>query len=128
MRSTSLGHVPLAGDAAPGAPLKPKLDGTDPWPLRERDEAPGLALTFESRRAYVNKLRLVAYFDEALTPLTNAYFDANNAVVAADVVFDPTQQAYRLENGLIAGYSKTDTLLQVIPRITTEFPRRRPVH
>ncbi len=116
--------VALATEANPSGKFVPKLDGSDMWPLADAAEAggtAGTALKFTSTRAYANKRRLVAFFDDALVPLANVYFEAKQIVLTADLNFDPADQTWSLGDGLLGGYSEADELLAVVPRITTQF-------
>jgi hypothetical protein len=116
--------VALATQVAPSGGFVPKLDGTDPWPLADAVQTGGTAgnpIQYKSTRAYANKRRLVAYFEEAIVPLANVYFKAKKLILTADLDYDPIGQIWKLKDGLVAGYSESDELLAIVPQITTQF-------
>lgn len=119
-------YVPIAAKLDPTGEFVPKLDGTDAWPLASRASVQGTgsattAMALDAKEAYVNGRTLVARFDSAPIPLANVYFDGRDVVLTAKIVFDPATQTTLLSDGLVAGHSPADSLLEVIPRITAEF-------
>lgn len=116
--------VALATQVTPSGGFVPKLDGSDPWPLADAVQIGGTAgnpIQYKSTRAYANKRRLVAYFEEAIVPLANVYFQAKKLILTGDLDYDPIDQIWSLSDGLVAGYSESDELLAIIPQITTQF-------
>lgn len=104
----------------------PKLDGTDAWPVASElsvtgsgsDTAPA---TYTSTSAYVNESKLVAHFDHVLYAFANVYMDVYDVEMQADVVFDAASGTRKLENGLMSGWATADSLILLIPQMTSDL-------
>jgi hypothetical protein len=115
--------VPLAPGAQGEDAFVPRFDGTDVWPLASDDlDAPGdmgepMSL-YRDRAAYVSNYQLVAHFPKVRIPITNIYFDINQAIVTADIV-SRAIEGTKLEHGILAGVVSSSTFIEVLP-LTTE--------
>lgn len=100
----------------------PKLDGTDAWPVAgfvdDADAGAAQPAVFVDDAAYVTGSVLVAHFTEAKVPLANVYFEVKDVVLTAVLEPDPAGGPRFLKNGMVAGISRMDDLLTVVPRIT----------
>jgi hypothetical protein len=106
----------------------PKLDGTDAWPVAafvdEADAGVGDAATTApptvavDDNAYVTESVLVARFPTLRTPLASVYFDVRDVVLTGRLVPDPATSSRRLAEGIVAGHTRRDHMLVVVPRVT----------
>jgi hypothetical protein len=109
----------LRFDAAQGAPT-PKLDGNDAWPVAafESDSDAGTASVVVDDAAYVTHATLVARFAKLRVPLANVWFEVHDVVLTAKLAPETGGGFRTLSDGIVAGHTRIDELLRVVPAIT----------
>jgi hypothetical protein len=112
----------LRFDAGQGAPT-PKLDGSDAWPVAAFVSGPGdggspEATVVVDDDAYVTHATLVARFPALRVPLANVWFDVIDVVLTAKLTPEPGGGYRTLTAGVVAGRTRIDELLRVVPYIT----------
>jgi hypothetical protein len=111
----------------PMPPTSPKWDGTDVLlvdpvsaTVGPGDGGDAIVARFADDHAYVAGYQLVAHLEGGAMKLANTIFVLTDAVLSAHL--QPVGGARFAMQGLLAGHSRTDDLLSILPQLTKTFP------
>ena len=97
----------------------PRFDGTDVWPVLaeyvENPDALELRAKLHATEAYVVRSELVARFGPGRISFLNMAILFEAGTLTGEMQLDDQQQ-WRLKNGILSGYARSDELLRAIPR------------
>jgi hypothetical protein len=118
LRGPSDGGI-SSGDA--GA-VAPRFDTSDHWPVLSTSVVDpsvanprDLVSTYRDANAFVTLSRMVAHFPRVQIPLSNVYFDLFGVTLTASV--RRVGRTWTLEDVVMSGMTKTNSLLGVVPPI-----------